>query len=259
MTSQGVSCSPEQVANLKGDEARGQFINLFKEVQRLKTQLDQYTDLTQENTDRIEQIIPKDKLQAFRGVYLETAQDLKKQQDQSTDDSDPIQQLDFEFVLFASTMIDYDYIMKLISNYTQPGKQKMTRDELVGLIEADAKFMNDREDITEYIDTLKTGKKLKEEEIRQGYEEFKTEKFVREVSEIAANHGLEAETLQSFIKQIMRRLIFDGEELSDLFPDHDLPWKARVKKEKDFMQDLIPLLHKLAQGREISGLAAYEK
>ena len=44
MSSQGLENKPEEVSNLKGDEARGQFINLFKEVQRLKTQLDQYTD-----------------------------------------------------------------------------------------------------------------------------------------------------------------------------------------------------------------------
>ncbi|STS99759.1 Type I restriction and modification enzyme -subunit R C terminal [Klebsiella pneumoniae] len=45
MQSQGVGNAPEEVANLKGDAARAQFVNLFKEVQRLNTQLDQYTDL----------------------------------------------------------------------------------------------------------------------------------------------------------------------------------------------------------------------
>jgi type I restriction enzyme, R subunit len=40
MRSQGLTYAPEEVSNLKGDEARGQFVNLFKEVQRLKTQLD---------------------------------------------------------------------------------------------------------------------------------------------------------------------------------------------------------------------------
>jgi len=73
MASQGLDTAPEQVANLKGDEARSQFINLFKEVQRLKTQLDQYTDLTPENASSIEQVIPDDQLRAFRGVYLDTA------------------------------------------------------------------------------------------------------------------------------------------------------------------------------------------
>nr|WP_250164212.1 hypothetical protein [Escherichia coli] len=44
MQSQGVGNAPEEVANLKGDAARAQFVNLFKEVQRLNTQLD-HTDL----------------------------------------------------------------------------------------------------------------------------------------------------------------------------------------------------------------------
>ena len=41
MQSQGLANAPEDVANLKGDAARSQFVNLFKEVQRLKTQLGQ--------------------------------------------------------------------------------------------------------------------------------------------------------------------------------------------------------------------------
>jgi type I restriction enzyme R subunit len=38
-----------------------------------------------------------------------------------------------------------------------------------------------------------------------------------------------------------------------------LGWKARTKKELALMDDLIPLLHKLADGQEISGLRAYEQ
>ena len=72
-----------------------------------------------------------------------------------------VQQLDFEFVLFASAIIDYDYIMALIARYTQakPGKQKMTREQLIGLIESDAKFMDEREDITAYINTPASGRR----------------------------------------------------------------------------------------------------
>ncbi len=62
MKSQGLDCTPEAVPNLKGDAARAAFIDHFKEVQRLKTQLDQYTDLTDENAAAIEQILPKENL-----------------------------------------------------------------------------------------------------------------------------------------------------------------------------------------------------
>nr|WP_233420926.1 hypothetical protein [Xenorhabdus nematophila] len=85
MQSQGLPCAPEQVVNLKGDNTRGKFINLFKEVQRLKTQLDQYTDLSEEQGQNIEQLLPEDTLRAFKGIYLETAQRLKAQQDKGGD------------------------------------------------------------------------------------------------------------------------------------------------------------------------------
>jgi type I restriction enzyme R subunit len=160
MQSQGLENKPEAVPNLKGDTARAQFINLFKEVQRLKTQLDQYTDLTDDNKQAIEQVLPGDTLQGFKGVYLETAQRLKDQQEKGGEQTPAeVQQLDFEFVLFASAVIDYDYIMALIARYSQqaPDKQKMNRAQLIGLIQSDAKFLDERDDIADYIGTLQSG------------------------------------------------------------------------------------------------------
>jgi type I restriction enzyme R subunit len=262
MQSQGLRNKPEDVANLKGDAARGQFINLFKEVQRLKTQLDQYTDLSEEQTTRISQIIPPDQLQGFKGVYLETAKRLKEQQDRQGDKAAPeVQQLDFEFVLFASAVIDYDYIMGLIAKLTQqePTKLTMNREQLIGLIQSEAKFIDEREDIAEYIRGLPVGEALDEQQIRAGFDRFKTEKKTRELVAIAARHGLEAAALQTFVDEVLRRHVFDGERLSELMAPLNLGWKARAQKELALMEDLMPLLYRLAQGREISGLSAYEE
>jgi type I restriction enzyme R subunit len=261
MQSQGLENTPEAVPNLKGDAARAQFVNLFKDVQRFKTQLDQYTDLTDENRQTIERVLPKEELQGFKGVYLETAQRLKEQQDKGGGKVDPeVQQLDFEFVLFASSLIDYDYIMALMARYSQqtPGKQKMSREELIGLIQSDAKFMEERDDIADYIATLEAGKGLDEKAIRAGFERFKADKHACQLAAIAEKHGLDAAALQSFVDGILRRMIFDGDALSDLMAPLGLGWKARTQAELALMEDLIPVLHKLAQGREISGLGAYE-
>lgn len=266
MQSQGLENKPQDVPNLKGDAARGQFINLFKEVQRLKTQLDQYTDLSDENAEQIAQIIPPEQLQGFKGVYLETAQRLKAQQNKGndtagSDEQELVDQLDFEFVLFASAVIDYDYIMALIAKYSQQpaGKQKMNREQLIGLIQSDAKFIDERDDIAEYINSLKAGEALDEKTIRQGYEQFKANKNASALASIADKHGLESAALQAFVDAILRRMIFDGEQLSELFTAQELGWKARTQKELALMDDLIPLLHKRAQGREISGLGVYEQ
>ncbi|OGB32736.1 MAG: DEAD/DEAH box helicase [Burkholderiales bacterium RIFCSPLOWO2_12_FULL_61_40] len=268
MQSQGLACTPDAVHSLKGDEARAAFIQNFKEVQRLKTQLDQYTDQTEDNATAIEHILPAENLQGFRGAYLETAQRLKQQQAQQDkggeakgDDSADVGQLDFEFVLFASAVIDYDYIMGLMSRFSQQGsgtKQTMSREQLIGLIQADAKFMNERDDIAAYINTLKAGEGLSETAIREGYTRFKKEKDAGELATIATQHQLTPAALQTFVDGILQRMIFDGEALSDLMAPLDLGWKARAQAELALMKELVPLLTKRAQGRDISGLNAYE-
>lgn len=262
MEKKNLVCEPEQVYNLKGDTARIEFVSRFKEVQRLRTQLDQYTDLEPEQKAKVETILPKDQLQSFRSTYLETAKRLKEQQEKEGEQAPAeVQQLDFEFVLFASSLIDYDYIIGLIARMTaqKPGRTTMNREQLIGLIQADAKFIDEREDIAEYIRSLAVGEKLEEKEIRAGYERFKDEKKARELNLIAAKHKLDAAALQAFVDEVLRRRIFDGERLSDLMAPLGLGWKARTQAELALMDDLTPLLHKQAQGREISGLSAYEQ
>jgi type I restriction enzyme R subunit len=171
-----------------------------------------------------------------------------------------VDQIDFEFVLFASAVIDYDYIMGLIARYSAkgPGKSKMTREELIGLISADAKFIHERDDIAEYIGTLQAGEGLSETAIREGYTRFQAEKNAKQLAAIAARHGLATDALQTFVDGILDRMIFDGERLSDLMAPLDLGWRARTQAELALMEDIHPYLTQRAGGRDISGLSAYE-
>src|SRR5690606_29192487 len=105
MKANNLACEPEEVHNLRGDSAKIAFVKNFKEVQRLKTQLDQYTDLDGNQKRQIEYILPGDRLQSFRSSYIETAKQFKAIQDREGDNAPAdIQQLDFEFVLFASAV-----------------------------------------------------------------------------------------------------------------------------------------------------------
>ncbi|MBV8519290.1 MAG: type I restriction endonuclease subunit R [Acidobacteria bacterium] len=265
MKSQGLQIRPEDVPNLRGDDARMVFVKQFKEVQKLQTQLDQYTDLTESEKGTIQRILPREQLRGLRGAYLETAQRLREQQAKRAGDgeksSPDLDQLDFEFVLFASALIDYDYIMNLIARFTgQDPKQKLriSREALIGLIESDAKFMDEREAITQYVRTLEAGRPMNEGAVRADYAAFKAERDAREIAAIADKHTLTAESLQSFVETIVGRMIFDGEGLTTLLAPLDLGWRARTEKELALMEDLVPLLKKRAGGREISGLSAYE-
>jgi type I restriction enzyme R subunit len=163
-------------------------------------------------------------------------------------------------VLFASAVVDYDYIMGLIAKYTQstPKKQKMSREQLIGVLTSSANLMEEGDNIIDYIKTLEVGKALNEHEIKHGYQQFKAEKIAAALADIAQKNGLETKALKQFTDSILSRMIFDGQKLSELFAPLDLGWKERTKRELALMEDLIPLLKKQAEGREISGLKAYE-
>src|SRR5690554_4592069 len=252
---------PQEVYNLKGDAARITFVKNFKEIQRLKTQLDQYTDLNEEQKASIEAILPTTTFQEFRSSYIETAKKFQEQQQEEGENApEEIQQLDFEFVLFASAVIDYDYIMSLIADSTQqkPSKQKMTKTQVIGLLKSHSNMMDEEEDLTEYINSLDWNKGQDVETLRGGYDSFKDEKYNKELAAIAYKNGLQTADLKVFVEKIMSRMIFDGEQLTDLLAPLELNWKERRIKELALMEDLVPQLKKLAQGRKISGLAAYE-
>ena len=76
---------------------------------------------------------------------------------------------------------------------------------------------------------------------------------------MAGKHGLPTGTLQDLVDTILGRMVFDGEQLTDLLAPLELSWRDRREKELALMDDLLPLLKKLAGGREISGLNAYEQ
>ncbi|MBE9468424.1 MAG: type I restriction endonuclease subunit R [Bacteroidetes bacterium] len=261
MQEQNLINEPSEVYNLYGDAAKITFIKNFKEVQRLKTQLDQYTDLDEQQQATIETILPKDTLQEFKSSYIETAKQFRERQKKEGENTpEDIQQLDFEFVLFASAVIDYDYIMNLIADSTQqkPSKQKMSKSQVISLLKSNSNMMEEEEDLTDYINSLDWEKGKDVDALRQGYESFRIEKYDRELAKIANDHGLQTAALKTFVEQIMNRMIFDGEKLTDLMEPLELGWKQRSKAETALMSDLVPQLKKLAQGREISGLAAYE-
>ncbi len=261
MTAHHLENQPHEIANLKGDEARAEFINTFKEIQRLKTQLDQHSDLNTQQLETIEETLSTDNLRAFKSMYLETAKRLQNKRDKGEEVSPQVEQLDFEFVLFASSLIDYDYIMGLIAKYSgaETTKQKMSKAQLISLLKSNANMMEEQEDMINYINSLQMDIALNEDSIKNGYEAFKSSQNNEELEEMAKNHGLEYSKLKDFVDKVLNRHIFDGEDLTDLLEPLGLGWKARRLKELALMEELSPLLKKMAKGRALSGLEAYDE
>jgi len=129
---------------------------------------------------------------------------------------------------------------------------------VIQLLKSNANLMDEEEDLTEYIEQVDWTTGQTAEELKKNFETYKVEKYDKELAAIANKHGLQTADLKTFVEKIMSRMIFDGEKLTDLLEPLELSWKERRTKELALMEDLVPQLKKLAQGREISGLAAYE-
>ena len=254
-----VACTPDEVLNLSGADAQHDFLEAFKKVQGLKTRLDQYTDLTPEQKVEIAQDMDEDTLRAFRGAYLETAKKYKEQA-QRLSPSDPKRQeiidYDCELVLFASTLVDYDYIMNLISLYTRPAKkQRMTKEQLLSTLASSAELVDEREYISAYIDTLEVGTALTLDEVKEAYQAFKDQMTNDTFLAIAGDYHVDERDFLDFVNETVRFARIDEDALNKLFAH--LGWKERKAKKESLINTLAPHLKRLCGGRKIDGLSAY--
>lgn len=264
MKSYGLEPEPEEVPNLKGDAARADFVEIFKDVQRSILQLDQYIDIPPELQARIDAIMPPEKRLAFRTAYLELGRELRQKRaaespDDASDPTDVMQDIDFELVLFASAIIDYDYIISLIArmvNEKEPERREVTREEIVALLRSHSNLPEDREDILEFVRHPEVINGRTADEISDEFRRFREAKWHRQLQELAHRYGVDQEGLSEFIESTLHVMRYDDSHLSDLFTDEGLGWRDRVAKKNALRADLVPLIRLRAAGQEIDNLPA---
>ena len=264
MKSYGLEPEPEEVPNLKGDAARADFVEIFKDVQRSILQLDQYIDIPPELQARIDAIMPPEKRLAFRTAYLELGRELRQKRaaespDDASEPTDVMQDIDLELVLFASAIIDYDYIISLIArmvNEKEPERREVTREEIVALLRSHSNLPEDREDILEFVGHPEAINGRTADEISDEFRRFREAKWHRLVHQMAQRHGVDQGRLSDFIQSTLDVMRYDDSHLSDLFTDEGLGWRERVTKKNALRADLVPLIRLRAAGQTIDNLPA---
>lgn len=264
MEGYGLKPEPEEVPNLKGDAARADFVERFKAVQRLMLQCNQYVDIPPELQARIDAIMPPEKRLAFRTAYLELGRELRQKgaaesPDDGSEPTDVMQDIDFELVLFASAIIDYDYIISLIArmvNEKEPERREVTREEIVALLRSHSNLPEDREDILEFVRHPEAINGRTAGEISDEFRRFREAKWHRLVHEMAQRHGVDQGLLSDFIESTLHVMRYDDSHLSDLFTNEGLGWRDRVTKKNALRADLLPLIRLRAAGQTIDNLPA---
>lgn len=258
MNGMGLECKPEEVINIPQGENTGEFISAFKDVQRLALKLDQYVDMPEEMKDAIETAMPGDTLQQFRTAYLDLARRCRNEKG-SQSKEDPEDEQDFELSLFSSTLVDYDYIMKLLAKYTDTHfeKVKITKEQLLDILSGSVDLMNERDYLKAFIEEeLHKGSGISEKEIRERYKAYKDKRFNQQIAALAAEYGIESAALEAFVAETTKLRRLDEDALRDLLSHID-GWKQRKAAKEGLLANLAPLFALLSGGNTIEGLNAY--
>ena len=262
MNGVGLECKPEEVINIPQGENTNNFIDAFKDVQRLSLKLDQYVDLSDELKTEIEDAMPEDTLQSFRTAYLDLARrtgptDRGGRTETTPEGEEP----DFELSLFSSALVDYDYIMKLLAKYTDthPEKVKITKEQLLDILAGSVDLMKERDYLKAFIEEeLKPNTRMSVDEIKQKYEEFKNKRFNEQIAALAKEYGIETSALENFVNETVKLRRIDEDVLRELL-SHIGSWKLRKAAKEGLLVSLAPLFNLLTGGNTIEGLSAYVK
>lgn len=262
MNSIGLECKPEEVINIPQGENTNNFIDAFKDVQRLALKLDQYVDMPEELQVAIEKAMPEDTLQQFRTAYLDLARRTKPTDGGGRGDDTPEGDTpDFELSLFSSALVDYDYIMKLLAKYTDThrDKVKITKEQLLEILAGSVDLMKERDYLKAFIEEeLKQGCGMSEMEIRAKYKAFKDKRFNQQIAALAQEYGIDSTALEAFVSETVKLRRIDEEALRELLSHID-NWKQRKAAKEGLLVKLAPLFSLLTGGNTIEGLNAYVK
>jgi len=261
MNGMGLECKPEEVVNIPQGENTSNFIEAFKDVQRLSLKLDQYVDMPEELSEMVAEAMPEDTLQQFRTAYLDLARRNRDSDGSRTEETPEGDEPDFELSLFSSALVDYDYIMKLLAKYTDTHfeKVKITKEQLLEILAGSVDLMNERDYLKAFIEEeLKQGSGMSELEIRKRYKEFKDKRLNEQIAALAKEFGIDTSALEGFVSETAKLRRIDEDALRELLSHID-GWKQRKAAKENLLVRLAPLFSLLSGGNTIEGLNAYVK
>lgn len=260
MNGMGLECKPDEVVNIPQGENTNNFIDAFKDVQRLSIKLGQYVDLPEDLKTAIETAMPEDTLQQFRTAYLDLARRRRNEKGTQAKE-EPEDEPDFELSLFSSALVDYDYIMKLLAKYTDTHfeKVKITKEQLLEILSSSVDLMNERDYLKAFIeDELQKGSGVSEAEIRDRYKAYKDKMLNQKIISFADKYEIATADLEAFFIETVKLRRLDEDALRDLL-SHIENWKLRKAAKEELLAQLAPLFAMMTNGGTIEGLNAYVK
>ena len=202
------------VDNLKSEEEQERFIRAFRELLRLKSSLETFSEFDFNDLD-----IGEQEFYDYQSKYLDLYEQRKGEGEKEK--ASILDDIDFSLELIRTDLINYDYIIKLLVGLKEATSEKLRQEKteaILKVLDRDIKLRKKKDLIKKFIEenlpAVKSGDEV--EEVFEQYWSDEQEKFV---AQIAKQEGIDRKKLEKMISQYLYSEKMPlGDEIVDLLP-----------------------------------------
>jgi len=225
--------TPKDVLAIKSEEEKVEFVKQFRELLKLKSSIETYTEFSFEDVG-----IDEEEWFDYISVYLDLYNEAKSENEDA-----PIKEIDFSIELIRSDLINYDYIIKLLGELKEDSlisnEYEKKKENFLKQLHRDIKLRDKKELIEEFINEKLHN--IPKDKIKEEFELFWDSKKEEKLKELAKKIDADEEKLKNLIKEYE----FSGRILNDDIVKslkHKLPILGRSKKLKEIRSKIFKFI-----------------
>jgi len=226
--------TPTDVANIKSEEEKVRFVKLFRDLLKLKSSLETYTEFNFEDIG-----VDEEEWFDYISVYLDIYNEAK-----SENEDTPINEIDFSIELIRSDLINYDYIIKLLGELKEDSlilsdDYEKKKENLLKQLHRDIKLRDKKELIEEFIENRL--QHTPRERIKDEFELFWDSKKEQKLKALVKEIDADEEKLKQLIKEYEFRGKISDDEIVKIL-NYKLKILGRNKKLKEIRSKIFKFI-----------------
>jgi type I restriction enzyme R subunit len=222
------------IDELEGEEAKKDFIELFRNILRLKIRLKTFYQFTFDDLD-----IDEQQLEDYTGKY----KDLYRNRDGSVDKVSILDDIDFEIELLKRDDINMDYILELLKTL-EPGTPGYVKDKqsILNILNSSIELKSKKELIEKFMNEVLVSN---EQDIIGDFEVFISREKQKELMKFSEQENLDYEKILKYISEYEFTGLFDETILEESIKENMGLLKRRAKK-KDLLTKIREFIEKFS-------------
>ena len=183
----------KDVDKLRSEEDKKRFVTTFRELMRIKAELETYVEFSFDDL-----LINEQEYFDYMSKYL----DIYERRQRGEDVSEELEEIDFSLELIRVDVINYDYIIKLLSDIKEAEgtlEHEIKKEEFFKKLERDVQYRDKRELIKRFIEEhLPVVKNI--DDIEDAFNMYWNKEKEKFIEQLAIDEEMDIEKLQELIQ-----------------------------------------------------------